>query len=157
MPGVHLTGFAAVVSVHITISLVPLKHASLTDAVPSLSVTLPAHGAPEVTENPPSGPHELIEVGGTGGCGATCKHPLIIRAEAANHRTVEPIVAQSRASAHLILIRPIRATSIGRLALERLCGRFYMAAVSVSPSVSQRYKDRSMNSLACGSASRIRS
>jgi hypothetical protein len=73
--GVHLTGFAAVVSVHITILSAPVKHTSLTVAVPSVSVVLPAHGAPEDIEKPPSGPHELIVVGGTGGCDATCKHP----------------------------------------------------------------------------------
>ena len=66
------------VSVHITMLSAPVKHASLTLAVPSLSVALPAHGAPEVIEKAPSGPHELIVVGGTGGCGATCKHPLAI-------------------------------------------------------------------------------
>jgi hypothetical protein len=76
---VHLTGFAAVVSVHITILSAPVKHPSLTEAVPSLSVALPVQGAPEDIEKPPIGPHEFIVVGGTGGCGATCKHPLAIR------------------------------------------------------------------------------
>jgi hypothetical protein len=76
---VHLTGFAAVVSVHITILSAPVKHASLTEAVPSLSVALPVQGAPEDIEKPPIGPHEFIVVGGTGGCGATCRHPLAIR------------------------------------------------------------------------------
>src|SRR5258708_114156 len=76
--GVHRRGFAAVMSVHITILSAPVKHASLTDAVPSLSVALPVQGAPELIEKPPIGPHELIVVGGTGGCAATCKHPLAI-------------------------------------------------------------------------------
>ncbi len=71
----HLTGFAAVVSVHITMLSAPVKQASLTEAVPSLSVALPLQGAPEDIANPPSGPHELTVVGGTGGCDATCKHP----------------------------------------------------------------------------------
>jgi len=75
---VHLTGFAAVVSVHITILSAPVKHTSLTDAVPPLSVVFPLQGAPEDIENPPIGPHELIVVGGIGGCGATCKHPAAI-------------------------------------------------------------------------------
>jgi hypothetical protein len=51
---------------------------SLIEAVPSLSVALPLQGAPEDIEKPPIGPHELIVVGGTGGCGATCKHPAAI-------------------------------------------------------------------------------
>jgi hypothetical protein len=84
LAGVHLTGLAAVVSVHITIFSAPVKHASLTEAVPSLSVALPVQGAPEDIEKPPIGPHELIVVGGTGGCGATCKHPLAIRPAAAS-------------------------------------------------------------------------
>ena len=50
------------VSVHNTILSAPLKHVSLTKAVPSLSVALPLHGAPEVIEKPPIGPHELIVV-----------------------------------------------------------------------------------------------
>jgi hypothetical protein len=78
LAGVHLSGFAAVVSVHSTILSAPVKHTSLTEAVPSLSVALPLQGAPEVIEKPPIGPHELIVVGGTGGCGATCKHPAAI-------------------------------------------------------------------------------
>jgi hypothetical protein len=78
LAGVHLSGFAAVVSVHSTILSAPVKHTSLTEAVPSLSVALPLQGAPDVIEKPPIGPHELIVVGGTGGCGATCKHPAAI-------------------------------------------------------------------------------
>jgi hypothetical protein len=78
LAGVHLSGFAAVVSVHSTILSAPVKHTSLTEAVPSLSVALPLQGAPEVIEKPPIGVHELIVVGGTGGCGATCKHPAAI-------------------------------------------------------------------------------
>lgn len=69
---------------HITILSAPVKHASLTEAVPSLSVALPLQGAPEDIAKPPSGPHELIVVDGTGGCGATCKHPLAINAAAAS-------------------------------------------------------------------------
>jgi hypothetical protein len=80
---VHLTAFAAVVSVHITIFSAPVKHASETEAVPSLSVALPAQGAPEVIEKPPIGPHELTVVGGTGGCDATCRHPVAINPAAA--------------------------------------------------------------------------
>jgi hypothetical protein len=79
LAGVHLSGFAAVVSVHSTILSAPVKHMSLTEAVPSLSVALPLQGAPEDIEKPPIGPHELIVVGGTGGCGATCKHPAAIK------------------------------------------------------------------------------
>jgi hypothetical protein len=70
--------------VHITILSAPVKHASLTEAVPSLSVARPLQGAPEDIENPPSGPHEFIVVGGAGGCGATCKHPLAINPAIAN-------------------------------------------------------------------------
>jgi hypothetical protein len=76
--GVHLIGFAAVTSVHITILSSPVKHASVTDAVPPLSVALPVHGAPEDIAKPPIGPHELTVVGGTAGCDATCKHPVAI-------------------------------------------------------------------------------
>jgi hypothetical protein len=78
----------------------PLKHASLTLAVPSLSVALPAHGAPEVIEKVPSGPHELIVVGGTGGCGATCKHP-----EAINPATAAAAVVNLE-TANIPRIRP---------------------------------------------------
>lgn len=85
----HLTGFAAVVSVHITILSAPVKHASLTEAVPSLNVALPVQGAPEDIEKPPIGPHELIVVGGTGGCGATCKHPVVIRPATASPAIVD--------------------------------------------------------------------
>ena len=112
----HLTGFAAVVSVHITILSDPVKHASLTDAVPSLSVALPVQGAPEDIEKPPIGPHELIVVGGTGGCEATCKHPGAISNPAAVSPTIikqeniallesadiVTLVKMAHASAHLL-------------------------------------------------------
>jgi hypothetical protein len=88
LAGVHLSGFAAVVSVHMTILSAPVKQASLTSAVPSLSVVLPLQGAPEVIEKPPNGPHELIVVGGTGGCDATWRHPAAVNpATAANPRS----------------------------------------------------------------------
>jgi hypothetical protein len=87
---VHLTGFAAVVSVHITMLSAPVKHASLTEAVPSLSVALPVQGAPEDIAKPPSGPHELIVVAGTGGCGATCKHPAIVNPSRASIPRILP-------------------------------------------------------------------
>ena len=93
LAGVHLIGFAAVVSVHITILSAPVKHASLTEAVPSLSVALPVQGAPEDTVKPPIGPHELIVVGGTGGCGATCKHPLAINPVIAAPTTIDLAIA----------------------------------------------------------------
>jgi hypothetical protein len=88
LAGVHLSGFAAVVSVHSTILSAPVKHMSLTEAVPSLSVALPLQGAPEDIEKPPIGPHELIVVGGTGGCGATCKHPAAIKPAIAAPATI---------------------------------------------------------------------
>jgi hypothetical protein len=100
LAGVHLSGFAAVVSVHITMLSAPVKHASLTLAVPSLSVARPAHGAPEVIEKVPSGPHELIVVGGTGGCGATCKHP-----EATNPATAAAAIVNLE-TANIPRIRP---------------------------------------------------
>ena len=102
--GVHLSGFAAVVSVHNTILSAPLKHVSLTKAVPSLSVARPLHGAPEVIEKPPIGPQELIVVEGTGGCGATCKHPLAINPASANPETA------NLKSANLGTIPPIHPT-----------------------------------------------
>jgi hypothetical protein len=36
--GLHLTGFGAVVSVHSTMLASPVKHGSLTEAIPPLSV-----------------------------------------------------------------------------------------------------------------------
>jgi hypothetical protein len=99
---VHLTGFAAVVSVHITILSAPVKHTSLTDAVPPLSVVFPLQGAPEDIENPPIGPHELIVVGGTGGCGATCKHPAAINPAIATPAINLPTIPL----ANIPLIRP---------------------------------------------------
>src|ERR1700682_6652953 len=70
----------------------PVKHASLTEAVPSLRVALPVQGAPEDIAKPPIGPHELIVVAGTGGCGATCKHPAIINPSRANIATIPRIL-----------------------------------------------------------------
>jgi hypothetical protein len=99
LAGVHLSGFAAVVSVHSTILSAPVKHMSLTEAVPSLSVALPLQGAPEDIEKPPIGPHELIVVGGTGGCGATCKHPAAIK----------PAIA-APATINLAIVGPKKAT-----------------------------------------------
>ena len=92
MLGKMMTGLAAVVSVHITMLSAPVKHASLTEAVPSLSVALPVQGAPEDIAKPPIGPHELIVVAGTGGCGATCKHPAIVNPSRANIATIPRIL-----------------------------------------------------------------
>jgi hypothetical protein len=105
---VHLSGFAAVVSVHITILSAPVKHASLTEAVPSLSVALPVQGAPEDIEKPPIGPQEFIVVGGTGGCGATCKHPVAIKPAIATLATINLESAQILTSANLGTIPRIR-------------------------------------------------
>jgi hypothetical protein len=103
---VHLTGLAAVVSVHITMLSAPVKHASLTEAVPSLSVALPVQGAPEDIAKPPIGPHELIVVAGTGGCGATCKHPAIVNPSKANIATIPRILPPP--SSLFITSRPTR-------------------------------------------------
>jgi len=48
-----------------------------------VSVACPAQFAPDDIVKPPSGPHELIEVGGGAGSGATCKHPAEITTTAA--------------------------------------------------------------------------
>lgn len=73
--GVHRIALGAVISVHITISSLPVKQGSLTVADPPVRVARPAHVAPEDIVKPPIGPHEVIVVGGTGGGDATCKHP----------------------------------------------------------------------------------
>ena len=62
-----MTALAAVVSVHITIFSLLVKQGSLTEAMPPLRVAWPAQVAPDDIENPPSGDHELIVVGGTAG------------------------------------------------------------------------------------------
>jgi hypothetical protein len=116
---VHLTGFAAVVSVHITILSAPVKHASLTEAVPSLSVALPVHGAPEDIEKPPIGPHELIVVGGTGGCGATCKHPVAINPPTTSAAIINRENAKVLRGAYIGTIPRIRPPPSVRLHDER--------------------------------------
>jgi hypothetical protein len=73
--GVHRIALGAVISVHITISSLPVKQGSLTVADPPVRVARPAQVAPEDIVKPPIGPHEVIVVGGTGGGDATCKHP----------------------------------------------------------------------------------
>ncbi|HVB80972.1 MAG TPA: hypothetical protein VNE82_13625 [Candidatus Binataceae bacterium] len=113
----HLIGFAAVVSVHITILSVPVKHASLTEAVPSLSVALPLQGTPEDIEKPPIGPHEFIVVGGTGGCDATCKHPLAINPATASAVTVN--LGSALKSASPATIPRIRPPPSARMTMNR--------------------------------------
>lgn len=108
LAGVHLSGFAAVVSVHITILSAPVKHVSLTEAVPSLSVALPVQGAPEDIAKPPIGPHELTVVGGTGGCGATCKHPAAISPAIAAPATINLESPKILTTANVGTILPIR-------------------------------------------------
>jgi hypothetical protein len=71
LPGMHMTGFAAVVSVHMTILSLPVKHAALTEVSLLLSMAKPAQFDPEVIVKPPNGPQELIVVGGAAGCGCT--------------------------------------------------------------------------------------
>src|SRR5271166_7041229 len=80
----------------------PVKHASLTEAVPSLRVALPVQGAPEDIEKPPIGPHELIVVGGTGGCDATCKHPVAV-----NPATISPPIINREN------VNPLRGANVG--------------------------------------------
>jgi len=79
---------AAVVSVQITTLSVPVKHGSLTEARPALSVAWPAQVDPDDSVKPPLGPQELTVVAGRGGCGCTCKHPAIVAAIRASIATI---------------------------------------------------------------------
>ena len=51
-------------------------HEAVIDISFMLSAAEPAQFDPEVILKPPSGPQELIVVGGTAGCGATSRQPL---------------------------------------------------------------------------------
>jgi hypothetical protein len=95
LDGVHLIAFGALMSVHITMLSVPVKHGSLTVADPPLSVARPAQAAPDDMVKPPIGLHDVIVVGGTAGGGATCRHPQITSATTASIGTIQRIPASS--------------------------------------------------------------
>jgi hypothetical protein len=142
LAGVHLSGLAAVVSVHITILSAPLKQASLTRAVPSVSVVLPLQGAPDVIEKPPSGPHELIVVGGTWGCGATWRHPAAVSPAAAATAKSANLLTNANlfANATIATLPRIRPTSQARLVTiagspgPRILSFYPLAAMMSRPS-----------------------
>ena len=52
--------------------------------------------APDDIVKPPSGPHELIEVGGGIGCGCTCRHPAANKAAMISSRRILDIATSDR-------------------------------------------------------------
>src|SRR5579875_2297859 len=128
-PALHRTALTAVVSVQTTTLSALVKQASLTVPLPEpSSVTLPAQVAPEETVKPPIGLHELSEVGGSGGCGETCRQPSASSpapASAPSHRQRRPPSARPKPHPRALVgcFWSVQQRKLGKRSVGR-CNRF---------------------------------